>query len=391
VKGVHLDSNAARAEGAGATRLFLFAGGGTGGHLYPGLAIAERLHELMGERARCVFVCSDRAIDREILSHERAVFEVVRAKPLAISPRGLARFMRGWGPSVRRGRELIRAGRELHGRDSVQVVAMGGFVAAPIVQAARVDRCPVTLVNLDAAPGKANRLMARRVARAFTTFPVDGLYAKAWVVVPPIVRAAAMVDCTQVEARARLGLDPARPVLMVTGGSQGAGSINDLMAALASDAAPARTLRSWQVLHQTGQDDNARLERVYRDAGVEARVEKFVREIGLWWRAAEAAVSRAGAGSVAEAWASRTPTVFMPYPWHADQHQRLNAAILERAGAAVVVTDYVDSGTNRGEGGAVLMALLEDASRREGMRQAARVLGPVDGASRVAAALAERG
>ncbi len=367
------------------TRVFIFAGGGTGGHIYPGLAIAEQLQARLGASCSCLFVCSQRPIDRQILSGEGAAFEAVPAKPLSLRPRGFIQFCYGWGPSLRAGRALIQQARAAHGAAAPLVVAMGGFVAAPIAQAARAERCPVALVNLDAAPGKANRWIAGRANRCFSTFAVAAPYARAWTVVPPIVRSGALATCTRREARAQLGLDPEKPTLMVTGGSQGAGSINQFLRCFAQDRPEA--LRGWQILHQTGEDDNQALIQSYETAGVTQRVERFVKGMGLWWRAADLAISRAGAGSVAEAWASAVPTLFLPYPWHKDQHQRLNAQGLEAAGGASIATDLIDPTKNLAAVGGLLNDLLTDGARRACMAQAISRLGPVDGAARIAEAL----
>jgi UDP-N-acetylglucosamine--N-acetylmuramyl-(pentapeptide) pyrophosphoryl-undecaprenol N-acetylglucosamine transferase len=374
------------------SRVYIFAGGGTGGHLYPGLAIWESLQERLGPGASCLFICSNRAIDREILQAAGVDFVPSSARPIGLRPGVLARFLMNWGHAVREGRRAIaraRAGAGPGGR--VEVVAMGGFVAAPIVQAARAERCPLTLVNLDAVPGKANRWIARTVShvggRAFTTFKVDAPYARSWRTISPIVRRAARVDRTTAQARAELGLDADRPVLLVTGGSQGAASINAFVTGLAS--ASDRPLQGWQVLHQSGQDDQSPLESAYAAAGAHAVVRKFEPRIGLWWRAAELAIGRAGAGSVAEAWANGVPTLFMPYPYHRDQHQRLNARVLTDARAALVLDDHIDAGKNLAAHADTLRALLRSGADRAAMRSALAGLGPVDGAQRVAEALAQ--
>lgn len=370
-------------------RRFIFAGGGTGGHLYPGLAIWEELRARFGPEAEAVFVCSDRPIDAQILSTADGVgvpFVVNPAKPLSLRPRGLIRFLRNWGRAVREGREVIARGRgRPGGAGATEVIAMGGFVAAPLVQAARAEGCRVTLVNLDAEPGKANRLMARRVHQAFSTFPVEAGYARNWVRVPPVVRRAARLTITPDEARGRLGMDPSRPTLMITGGSQGAESINRLMLAML-EAHPA-AFAGWQVLHQTGRPDQAEIESAYARAGVDARVSRFVAEMGLWWRAADLCIGRSGAGNVAEAWANAVPAVFMPYPYHRDQHQRLNALPLVKAGGARLLDDRIEPQANLAEHGAALVGLLSDASERDRYRAALLKLGPADGAARIAEAL----
>jgi UDP-N-acetylglucosamine--N-acetylmuramyl-(pentapeptide) pyrophosphoryl-undecaprenol N-acetylglucosamine transferase len=109
--------------------------------------------------------------------------------------------------------------------------------------------------------------------------------------------------------------------------------------------------------------------------------------MGVAWGAADAALSRAGAGSVAEAWCNRVPTLFMPYPYHKDQHQRLNVARLVEAGAGIVCEDQVDRDSNINRNGAALLALVTDVEKRAAMREALIKLGPADGASRVAETL----
>lgn len=358
-----------------ATRAFLFAGGGTGGHLFPGLAIAERLGELEPVSSR--FVCSTRDIDRSILEAERVEFEPIGASPFGVRPKAAARFLQSWRPAVKAGRASIARLRESAGE--VQVVAMGGFVAAPVVAAARAERVPVTLVNLDAAPGKANRWIAGRVDRIVTATPIER---PGWEIVGPIVRRGALSRGPSQHCRLRLGLDPDRPTLLITGASQGAASVNGMMLELV------RTQRSafdgWQIVHQTGRDDEERVRAAYAAAGVVAEVRAFFREMGEVWGAADLAVTRGGAGSIAEAWANRVPSLVLPYPFHKDRHQRLNAEPLARAGGAILVEDRVDPSRNAAEAGARLVELLGDGAERSAMRQRLAQMGPTDGADRVA-------
>lgn len=363
------------------SRTFIFAGGGTGGHIFPALAIAEQLRAA-DPGAAFLYLVSSRPLDAEVLAARGERFVPLPARPLLTSPLGVARFVGSWGPSVRAARGAIR---EAQGRGP-HLVAMGGFVCPPAVQAARAQRVPVSLVNLDAVPGLANRWAARRAGRVLTSAPVPG---RRWEAVGPIVRAQALPGGTPGECRRRLGLDPDRPTLFVSGGSQGARSINRFMAAFAR--AEGSALAGWQVIHQTGPDAEGGLAEAYAAGGTGAMVVPFLTEVGLAWGAADLAVARAGAGSVAEAWASRTPTVFLPYPHHADEHQRANARPLEAAGGAVVVTDRIDPEANLAEHGAMLAALLSYAQRREAMRGALAGLGPADGAARVAAALLDAG
>jgi UDP-N-acetylglucosamine--N-acetylmuramyl-(pentapeptide) pyrophosphoryl-undecaprenol N-acetylglucosamine transferase len=361
-------------------RVYVFAGGGTGGHIFPALAIAERLRAR--GPARCLFLCSDRPLDAQILSREREHFRVIAAKPFGVRPRALVRFITSWGPSVREARRAL-AERRRSGED-VRMVAMGGFVAAPCVQAARAERVPVLLVNMDAVPGKANRWVARHAARIITSTTVPG---ETWPQVPPIVRSAATAAGDPGRCRAALGLVPSKTTLLVTGASQGARSINSMLAELARREPAA--FRGWQVIHQTGAGEDEAVQTAYEAAGIPALVRPFFDAMGQAWGAADLAVSRAGAGSVAEAWANRVPTVFLPYPYHKDQHQRFNAAPLVDAGGAVLADDLIDPARNIGGAGKALLELMASAERRAALRAALTRLGPADGADRIAAALSE--
>lgn len=354
----------------------VFMGGGSGGHLYPALAIAERVRAHTPD-ARFVYLCSERAIDAQILSSAGAEFVAVPARSPGRSPGSVLRFMRSWGPSVRasRGvmRELKREGRR------VVPVAMGGFVAAPCVMGARAERLDVLMTNLDAVPGLANRWIARRASKIVTAAPVSGFD---WPQIPPIVRRGTLASASPESCRERFGLDPDAPTLLVTGGSQGARTLNELLIALAEhESAP---LRGWQVIHQTGEGASPEIAPAYARAGVRAWVGAFIDDMASAWGAAELALARSGAGAVGEAWATGTPCAFLPYPFHKDQHQKMNAAPLVERGAAVLLEDRVDAKATLQRALPTLAGLLRDEPRRAEMRRALGALGPADGAERVA-------
>ena len=371
---------------------FVFVGGGTGGHIYPGLAIGEQLDAIAGAASvRHVHVCSDRAVDRAVLEPEGVEFAALDARPLGLRPRALLKFLTSWGRSIRKARKLYRALRADAAGAPVRVVALGGFVAAPCVQAARAEGLDITLVNLDAQPGKANRWIARHAARAITALPTVAPFARSWEVVPPIVRASAKGGDRE-QCRQSVGADSGQRVLMITGGSLGAESINNAMIQMLPALAPVFRDGHWRVLHQCGGGIDAQrtadeLARVYDQQGVPAMVTPRVRQLGDWWGAADLAISRAGAGSVGEAWANQTPTIFLPYPYHRDEHQRLNAQRLVSVGGAAVERDRIDPGVNALALTTMLVEILQDDDRRAQMRRALATLGPADGASRVARAL----
>jgi UDP-N-acetylglucosamine--N-acetylmuramyl-(pentapeptide) pyrophosphoryl-undecaprenol N-acetylglucosamine transferase len=337
----------------------VLAGGGTGGHIAPGIAIAERLAELAPE-LHAVFACSTRAVDAQMLEHVGADFAPIPAEGLSPRPMKLARAVRAFFAGRSAARELLAE------RGAKAVVSLGGYVTGPVYSAARALKVPVLLVNLDATPGKANRFVARGATRILSACPTPSLPGFAERVVGMPIRRAAIATVSQAECRARLGLEPGLRTLFVTGASQGAASLNELMRALVASDRPA--FGGWQVLHLVGGADRAPIESAYREAHIRASVVPFLHEMGLAWGAADLALSRAGANSVAEAVLNRVPTVFAPYPYHADLHQKWNAQPHHDEGVAILCDDRIEPAKNRATLGAALLSLLTDHARREAMR-----------------------
>ncbi|MCB9838025.1 MAG: glycosyltransferase [Phycisphaeraceae bacterium] len=366
----------------GASPTILFAGGGSGGHIHPGVAIAEQVRRIV-PGATIHFICKNQPLDRAILEAGGWAHAGIDAAPFVKSPKGLLRLARRWGGCVRTAREIIRNAPP----GTVRVVAMGGYVAAPVAQAARAERAAVTLVNLDAAPGLANRWIARHAQQCFTAACVPER--PSWTAINPIVRSAARASGDRAHCKRRLGFDPARPLLLITGASQGARSINRLLMTMISRAPGA--FQGWSILHQAGPPagDGADpdVAGAYEDAGIDARVVETIDNMGDAWGACDLAVSRSGAGSVAEIWANTTPALLLPFPHHRDQHQRRNAEPLVACGGARLVEDLVDPDRNFDSAGGALIDLMGDMDRREAMRLALRTLGPADGAEVVAASL----
>ena len=354
---------------------FLFAGGGSGGHISPALAIWERLVELE-PTASAIFVCSTRRIDTTMLTEADVDYRPIPAAPLSVRPRGLVRFTRGWI------RARSAAGAILRRERIDRVVAMGGFVAGPVVSAAVKQGVPVTLLNLDDPPGKANRWIARRCDHVFSAIEVTDMPGFAERVVGMPIRRAALAPGEAPMCREQLGLDPGVPTLLVTGASQGARSINTLVTELA--AAEPGLLPGWQVLHLAGSGEDGLVRAAWRAVGVRAVVRPFLHGMGPAWGAADLAVSRAGASSVAEAWANAVPTLFVPYPHHRDRHQHRNAEPMAAAGGAVVQTDAGDPAFSGAGPGETLRNLIRDEPRRQSMRAALRARPAPDAAGLIA-------
>ncbi len=362
----------------------VLAGGGTGGHIAPGIAIAERLAELAPQLDR-VFACSTRAVDARMLEHVGADYMPIQAEGLSPRPLKLVRFVRAFMAGRAEARELLAE------RGARVVVALGGYVTGPVVLAASAMRVPVLLVNLDATPGKANRLVARRARRVLSACATPSMPAFAEKIVGMPVRQAALASLPREECAARLGLERGFRTLLITGASQGATSLNELMQLLLTRERAA--FGEWQVLHLIGNADRTPIERSYRDAGVRAQVIPFLHEMGLAWGAADLALSRAGANSVAEAILNAVPTVFAPYPYHADLHQKWNAKPYHDEGVCVLCEDAIDAQRNALPGGsslgATLIDLLCDHARRETMRAALLARPRQDAATEIAKAAIE--
>ncbi len=355
-------------------RAYLFVGGGTGGHLYPAIAIAEQIRTQDPE-AKIQFLCSNRPIDAQILTDAGEDFLAVDAAPLGRSIRAIVRFFKGWRTTQAKARETIY---ELLPTHSVVVVAMGGFVAPAPSWAARRLRVPVVLVNLDAIPGKANLLIARFADQVCTALPAAG---KSWQVLGPIVRGAALGSREQgIEA---FGLDPRKQTILVTGGSQGAESINGLMRAMLGHRP--RAFDGWQVIHQFGNTGGAAdLRAIYEHAGVQAWVEPYIDDMGNAWGCADLTIGRCGAGTVSEAWAAQVPAVFFPYPFHKDQHQKHNARALVEGSAAVLCEDLIDPAKNIHAHSELIEQILTEPDRLGAMARAFDSMPSSDGAAAAA-------
>ena len=354
---------------------FLFAGGGSGGHVSPGLAVAERLlhHD---PDAECHFICSQRPVDRIMIERAGMTFDTMPACGLGRTPASMLTW-------YRRHRETSAATRALlQARRFDLVLTLGGFVAAPVAKAAVREDVPVFLLNLDRVPGKANRAIAastRHRLSAVQPIRVRG----EWDIVGMPIRTSAMATDTPEACRRTLGLNPDRKVLLLTGASQGARTLNQALPKIAGDRP--EVFDGWQVLHLCGDESIVdTLEAAWTQAGVDATVLGFLHDMGQAWGAADACVSRAGASSVAEVHANAVPTIFLPYPFHRDDHQRLNAQPLVDAGGAGMVTDEIDVDRTAVTLSDALSTLMQSEELRASMRSTLKRNAWIDAADVVA-------
>ena len=353
----------------------LFVGGGSGGHIYPNVAVYERLLEL-GADVDARFVVSEREIDASILQKLDLRGHAISAKPLSLRPKGFLSFYKAFQRAEAETYDLIRS------TGARAMLATGGFVSGPAVKAGGRASIPTGMINLDAVPGKSNRFTARYASDLFTAFESDHIRKAQHVGVP--LRTEVIGHVTPEQARLSLGLDPNLETLLVFGGSQGGGTINQAMAELVSRATLRGLFDGWQVLHMTGESDLELVRDAYAKHGVAGKAEPFCTQMGRAWSAATVGVCRAGAGTVAEAWANAVPCLFMPYPYHKDEHQRLNAAPAVNRGGGMLLKDRIDPHANVNELMGPLRDLMKNDLRREQMRKALEQSRPADGAMALA-------
>jgi UDP-N-acetylglucosamine--N-acetylmuramyl-(pentapeptide) pyrophosphoryl-undecaprenol N-acetylglucosamine transferase len=255
------------------------------------------------------------------------------------------------------------------------VLGLGGYAAGVAVKMCGVRGIPSAILNPDVVPGKANQYLMRYAQAVCCQFERTrdwvsvGQRHKLHITGCPI-RCDIANPPPREEAMARLGLDAALRTLVVTGASQGAKTVNEGVL----DALKTLRPQGWQVLHLAGREHAAVVEAGYRGSALAARVVDFTPAMADVWACADLAICRAGASTCAELAVCGVPAVLMPYPFHRDKHQRLNAQALADAGAAVVCDDEMDRRKNGAKLAPVIEALLRDAGRRQAMSKAARTL-----------------
>lgn len=330
--------------------------GGTGGHLFPGLAVAEQLRT---RGATVSVLISPKEVDQQAVKSASGV-QVFTLPAVALQRGSRLAFLRGFIQSWRAARQLFQRTRPS------AVLAMGGFTSAPPVLAARSLRAKTFLHESNTIPGRANRWLARWVDQAFVGFPqTEGRLAARVVSVTGTPVRPGFQPRDAATSRAALGLDAAHPVLLVMGGSQGASGVNDLIVSTLPVLTPQAL--PWQWLHLTGPNDVEKVRQAYAKHNLKAVVRPFLAEMELALAAATACVSRAGASSLAELAALQLPSLLVPFPTAADNHQWHNARAFEATGAARLLEQRQATPARVSQ---LLRELMEDVAERDAMRAA---------------------
>lgn len=304
----------------------IVAGGGTGGHLFPGIAVAMELMQRIPD-AQVLFVGTSRLLDQQALADrgfELASLDCGGIKGMS----SLARFR----SLLQLPRAVVAARRILRRFRPDLVFSVGGYVTGPVVLAARMLGVPICVHEQNSVPGMANRYAAKLADRVCISLPCA----------PPLPVSKTVQTGNPVRNEILLAgrqerKPEKRPTLLVLGGSQGAHRVNLLMmAAMEMLAGESGNL---QVIHQTGTADQDKVAICYQRLGVQAEVVAFVKDMASVYTSASLAVSRAGATTLAELAVMGVPALLIPYPSAADNHQATNAAYYATGGGALVLPE----------------------------------------------------
>ncbi len=334
----------------------MIAGGGTGGHLFPGLAVAQGVLARGGE---VLFVGCGRKIEALALAQVPFAVETIKAegvlgRPVWAKLRALVRM----GAAVRAARHILR-------RFGPQgVLGVGGYASVPVLLAARLLGIPCAIHEQNSIPGLANRFLARLAARVFVSFAEAQEFFPAQKVIHtgnPIRQ-----ELLRRFPREHKGLG-----LLITGGSQGARALNRLMLEVVPRLSQA--FPGLFVIHQTGFADHQEVARVYAQKKVQARVLPFIEDMAWAYAQADLVVCRAGATTIAELCALGKPAVYIPFPYATHGHQERNAAVVVARGAGVM---FREKGLSPEQLYQAVADLLANPDRRRQMAQAARQIFP---------------
>jgi UDP-N-acetylglucosamine--N-acetylmuramyl-(pentapeptide) pyrophosphoryl-undecaprenol N-acetylglucosamine transferase len=354
------------------TPFVAIACGGTGGHLFPGLAVAEQL-KLRG--CDVALLISPKDVDQQAVKSAQGM-EIFTLPAVALQNKNYFSFAGSFVKSLFAARKIFNK------RRPDAVLAMGGFTSAPPVFIAKDTGIKTFLHESNTIPGRANRFLSRFVDGAFVGFPEAAARLKTRKVtvtgtpVRPQFQPRDAAAC-----RTALGLEPNLPTILVVGGSQGARGLNEMILSalpclaecgrLACEFVPGREHAgeppALQFLHLTGANDFEKVKAAYTARGIKAVVKPFLAEMDLVLSAATATVSRAGASSLAEIAAMRLPALLVPYPAAAGNHQFFNASAFEKTGAAKLLEQ---KNSTPDKVAAILTGLVDDETARSTMQSA---------------------
>lgn len=342
----------------------ILAGGGTGGHVIPALAIAQQLQKEYG--AEILFIGTARGIENRLVPAAGFPLRLVQVgalKNVSLTTRLKTSFDLP--------RAIWESSRILSEFRPQVVIGVGGYASGPAMMAAILRAVPTLVFEPNFVPGFANRVVSRFVSAAAVHFEETGKYFRRCVVTGVPVREAFFAIAGKPASRT--------PTLLVFGGSQGAHAINQVV--MQSAAELLKRVSGLHIVHQTGERDYNDAQAAYANLNGAVEAHRFIEDMPAYFVAATLLICRSGASTVAEVTAAGKPAVFVPFPRAADDHQKRNAEALQRAGAAVVIEESGLSSENLIE---TVSALLGDRQRLDAMSDAARKLSHPNAANDIA-------
>ena len=352
----------------------MVAGGGTGGHLFPGVAVAQEIGRRF-EGAEILFVTGRRKMESEVL--RKTGF---RQRSIAVEGMKGRGLLKGAWVTLKLPWSLLESLWILRGFSPHLVLGVGGYSAGPVCLAARVMGVPSAIHEQNSFPGVTNRLLCRVVDRVFISFEESRKHFSGG----SIFLTGNPIRPEFVTAETRTGEKGGVFTVAVVGGSQGARAINE--AVVEALALLKERKRPCRVIHQTGDLDYEKTVAHYKAKGLEAEVMPFIQDMAGVYREADLVVSRAGAGAVFEMAAMGKPSLLIPYPFAANRHQETNARFLVEAGAAEMILQENLTGEVLADR---LVKWMEGRAALEKMGQAARRVSKPDAAQKIADLLLE--
>jgi UDP-N-acetylglucosamine--N-acetylmuramyl-(pentapeptide) pyrophosphoryl-undecaprenol N-acetylglucosamine transferase len=342
----------------------IFAGGGTGGHLFPGLAVARELQQ-RDPMTEILFVGTEQGIEARVLPREGFKFETIPVRGL--KGRGIRGLLdAAWGVPA----GLLRSLAIIRNFRPDLIIGLGGYASGPVLLAGRLRRFPCAIMEQNLRPGFTNKLLARFVDRVFTSYRESGAYFSGG----KVLEMGNPVRWRKLPAVKPSG----KFVLLIFGGSTGAHRINlavvDALRRLTDIAG------ELQIIHQTGQADFAAIKAAYDSLPFAAEVLPFIEKMDEAYASADLVLCRAGATTVAELTAFGKAAILVPYPYAIYDHQRWNAQALRDHGAAEMILDQELNGDLLA---GRVRAYVSDRQRIAAMAAAARTMGRPEAAARI--------
>lgn len=357
----------------------VISGGGTGGHIYPAIAIANELRSL-NPKLDIIFIGGKEQLEAKIIPRYNFPFVAISA---AGFPRGLT--LRWFKVIIKVISGFINSISLLKSLKPQVVIGTGGYVCGPVLLSAVLLGIPTVIQEQNTVPGLTNRILGRLVDEINIAFEEAAKYFKNGKVVltgNPIRREVGEVKIEKSQTYDKLGLNRGLKTIFVLGGSQGARSLNDAMMAASPLLAP--FAHKIQIVHQARDDDIEEVESQYESAKITSLVQPFFDNIHEIYSLTDLMVCRAGAMTLAEVTACGLPAIVVPYPYATANHQTKNTQAMQKNGAAILIRDEELTGERLAK---TIISLLEDEKTLAQMANASRQLGKPDAAEKIAKAV----